>query len=272
MAKKTLLAIVQNILSAMDADEVNSINDTIEALQVAEVVKTAYEAMSDNRNWPHMHKLATLNGLSDTTKPSHMKMADSVKELTRISYNVRKVNDTQDKFTKIRPATPEVFLDLVNSRDSSKSNVQTIVDFDGGKLFIINDTSPTMWTSFDDQHVVFDSFNNTVDATMQADKSQILAYFDPSPFSLTDSYVPDLPSEAFTALQAEAKSIAFLELNQIANEKAEQTSRRAQSWLSQKSFTAQGGIDYRTNYGRRGGRARQSSLFNQSSTNSGSNN
>lgn len=271
MAKKTLLDIVQNILSSMDADEVNSINDTIEALQVAEVVKVAYEAMSDNRNWIHKQKLTTLDGISDTTKPSHMRLSDDVKELTRVSYNIRELVDIQDKFTKILPATPERFLDIVNSRDSSRTDVQTVTDFDGGKLFILNDEAPTMWTSFDDVHVIFDAFDNEVDTTMQTDKSQILAFFDPAPFVLSDSFVPDFPSEAFTALQAEAKSIASLELNQIVNDKAEQTSRRAQAWLSQKSFKVFGGVKYRTNYGRKG-RSREKPLLDLSSTSTRSNN
>lgn len=271
MAKKTLLKIVQNILSSMDSDEVNSINDTIEALQVAEVVQVAYEAMSDNRNWVHTQKLTTLNGLSDTTKPSHMSLSDEVKELTRVSYNIRELSDTRDNFTQIKPVTPEVFLDMVNSRDSSRTCIQTVTDFDGGKLFILNDTAPVMWTSFDDVHIVFDAFDNTVDATMQTDKTQILAFFNLSVFVLEDSFIPDLPSEAFTALQSEAKSIASLELNQIVNDKAEQISRRAQSWLSQKSFKVFGGVKYNTNYGRRG-RSGRSNLLDLSSTSTRSNN
>ena len=42
MAKLTVLEIVQNILSDLNSEEVNSISDTIEADQVAEIVKTTY--------------------------------------------------------------------------------------------------------------------------------------------------------------------------------------------------------------------------------------
>ena len=37
--KRTLLEMTQDILSAIDADEVNSIDDTVEATQVATIIK-----------------------------------------------------------------------------------------------------------------------------------------------------------------------------------------------------------------------------------------
>jgi hypothetical protein len=42
MAKMTLLEMTQDILSDMDSDEVNSINDSVESLQVAQIIKTTY--------------------------------------------------------------------------------------------------------------------------------------------------------------------------------------------------------------------------------------
>lgn len=259
MAKKTLLQITQNILSSLDADEVNSINDTIEAMQVAEVIGTVYDDMADGSNWPHLHKLSTLDNVGDITKPTHMKMAEGVKELTSIKYNTRKATDDRDKYQRIREVDNELFLNMVNSRNSSKDNVITVVDFDGASMLMLDDTAPTMWTSFDDEHIVFDSYDKEVDSTLQGSKTQLLAFFDPTPFSLSDSFIPDLPSEAFTALQAEAKSTAFLEVNQITNDKAEQVSRRSQTWLSKKAFKTGGGIKYNVNYGRT--RSRQRDTF-----------
>ena len=48
MAKMTLLEITQDIMSDMDSDNVNSINDSVEALQVAQVVKTTYYNIISN--------------------------------------------------------------------------------------------------------------------------------------------------------------------------------------------------------------------------------
>jgi len=265
LAKKTLLTLVQNILSSMDADEVNSISDTVEALQVAAVVGTVYEEMIDNSNWPHLHKLSTLESVSDVTKPTHMKMAVGLKELTRINYNIRKDTDNRDKFTTLQNKSPEEFLNICNSRNSSQDNVTTVIDFDGAPIYVFTDTPPTIWTTFDDDHIVFDSFDSDVESTLQESKTQILGWFDPSAFTLDDNYIPDLPSEAFTKLLAESKSTATFELNQETNDKAEQLSRRSSAWLSMKSFKIGGGVTYRTNYGRNV-RKRANPLLDLSST------
>jgi len=45
MAKMTVLEIVQDILNDIDGDEVNSIDDTLESEQVAQIVKSTYDAI-----------------------------------------------------------------------------------------------------------------------------------------------------------------------------------------------------------------------------------
>ena len=51
MAKMNLLAMTQDILSDMDSDDVNSINDSVEALQVAQIIKTTYYNIIDGKNY-----------------------------------------------------------------------------------------------------------------------------------------------------------------------------------------------------------------------------
>ena len=43
MPKMSLLEMTQDILSDMDSDEVNSINDSVESLQVLGIIKNTYE-------------------------------------------------------------------------------------------------------------------------------------------------------------------------------------------------------------------------------------
>lgn len=51
MAKMNLLELVQDILNDLNADNVNSIDDTIESQQVAQIVKSTYFALMHVRNW-----------------------------------------------------------------------------------------------------------------------------------------------------------------------------------------------------------------------------
>ena len=94
--KKSLLELVQDILSAIDADEVNSIDDTVEAMQVATVIKNVYLSMASNRNWSGQKKLISFNHSGTPDKPTHIKSPDNLKELHLFNYNATKDNLTID--------------------------------------------------------------------------------------------------------------------------------------------------------------------------------
>jgi len=57
MAKLTLLEMTQDIMSDMDSDDVNSINDSVEALQVAQIIKTTYYNIIDGKNYAFLYEL-----------------------------------------------------------------------------------------------------------------------------------------------------------------------------------------------------------------------
>ena len=248
MAKLSLLDIVQDILNDLDSDEVNSINDTIESLQVAQIVKTTYFEMIANRNWPHLKRTVQLDSLADTTKPTHLKLPELTKELIMLSYNKRKEGQTKDFFEELKWLEPEDFLRKCNRRNVDNTNVDKITDFGGAPFYIRNDIQAEWFTSFDDEHVVLDAYNSAIETTVQSAQSQALIYFEPS-WTHEDSFIPDLPSEAFPALLEEAKSTAFLVMKQQANDKAEQKSQRQQRWLSRKAWRVRGGVRY-PNFGR----------------------
>jgi len=77
MAKLTLLDMTQNILSAMDSDPVSSIDETVESVQVADLVKEAFFEIISQRDWPFLFQLVQLTGLGDTSNPTKMMMSDT---------------------------------------------------------------------------------------------------------------------------------------------------------------------------------------------------
>lgn len=248
--KMTLLEIVQDILNDMDSDPVNSIDDTTESQQVAQIVKTSFYSIISNRNWPHLRNLVQLNALSSTAKPNYLIVPEQVKELELFKYDITAVGDTNVELKDVTYKEPDEFLRYVSQRNTSNANVNVVTDFSGVKLLILNDTAPQFWTSFDDTYIVTDSYDATAASTLVKDKTQCMAYSSPD-WTHTDSAIPNLPEEAFTALLEEAKSAAFLTLKQVANQKAEQRATRQQRWLSRKAWRAHGGIQY-DDYGRKG--------------------
>lgn len=247
--RKTLLEIVQSILNDMDSDEVNSIDDTVESQQVANIVRSCYAEMINNRNWPHLKKLIQLDALGDVSKPNYLKAPETMKELITFSYDKRTVADNKTTLKDVYFKYPEDFLRYVSSRNPDLDNVIEVVDFSGTTILVINNLAPTYWTTFDDVHIVCDSYDSTIESTLQKARTQCLAYIEPT-WTHTNEAIPNLPTEAFSALEEEAKSTAFLNLKQMANQKAEQKAARQNRWLSRKAWRVQGGVRYE-DYGRR---------------------
>ena len=247
--RRTLLEMVQEILNDMSSDEVNSVDDTVESQQVANIIKSCYLEMMSNRDWPHMKRFTVLDSVIDVNRPTHLKLPEDVKELIFLNYDITKSTDTRINYRELKYKYPDEFIRYTMTRNSSDANTVRIVDTSGAVYFILNNIAPTYWTSFDDQYIVCDAYDNLVDTTLQSSKTQMYCVKSPTWEGLDDS-VPDLPAEAFSALIEEAKSTSFLVLKQSANQKAEQKVRRQQQWLSRKAWQAHGGVRYQ-NWGRR---------------------
>lgn len=214
--KPTLLEIVQDILSEIDSDEVQSTSDTTEADQVKTLLKRQYNYMLIRENIPEINAIFKFTALGDTSKPNYLQVPNDVKYFTVIRYNVRDADDTQDDYKEIRWEEPEHFIDRVVRRNSGSDNVTTVVDFSGQDLFIYNDQKPTFYTMFDDKHVIFDSYLSSVDSTIQQSKS--LGYGSKIPtFPVNDDDVFELDFNLTQELFTKTLSAAFDEIKQLGN-------------------------------------------------------
>ena len=249
MATYTLLEIVQDIINDLNSDPVNSINDTPEALQIAQIVKTTYNNLVSNRNWPQEKRTLQLSSVSDTNRPTHLQLPEDLKQLEVLFYDQRRSSsETKKKYEQIRYVEPERFLLDTNGRNEDESNVQLVTDFGGAEIKIRNDAAPSFWTSFDDEYIVFDAFDSDLETTVQGSNSQAIGYIEKA-FTFSDNFTPDLPSEAFASLIAESKANAYVVLRQEMNPRIEEEARKQRTWLSRKAWKAKGGVRY-PNYGR----------------------
>lgn len=180
MAKRILLDIVQNILSAMGSDEVNSISDTTEAEMVASIVKDAYYNLISSREFANNKVIFNLEGLGDTSNPTRMKIPENISKVEFIKYDRISSTGTVRQTTEITYLDPRDFLQLIDGRDNTASTVTEVVDSSGVLLNIITDTPPQYWTSFDDEYVVFDSYDSAEESTVQGSKTTCYGLVDPS--------------------------------------------------------------------------------------------
>jgi hypothetical protein len=223
MSKKTLLEITQIILSKMDSDEVNSIGDTTESLQVAQEIETSYYDLLGNIDIPERGKLVTFNSVIDATnRPNYLKVKELVDNFEFLLYNIG--TETEPNYKEINYIEPEKFILHVTNNAGTGSTV-VVTDFGGAKYPIKTNKHPDYYTTFDDTYMVFDSYNSEVDDTLQESKCIGFAQVVPV-FLLEDDYIPDIPAKHFPMLIAEASSACFINHKQAPNSKEEQRARR----------------------------------------------
>lgn len=250
MASMTLLEIVQDILSDLDSDEVNSIADTVESLQIAQVVRSTYFNIIDGKDWPHLYRFFQIEASGTTARPTQMRLPDNVVDVDYIKYNTRRIGDTFDRLTVIKYKTPVDFMKLVDGRHSDATNVLATTDPTGVKINVLTDTPPTYYTSFDNEHVIFDAYDSAVENTLQESKTQSYGKVYPT-WTMSDTFTPDLPTSAFSYLLNEAKATAFITAKQSPNPKAEQHAVTQRRRMSQEAWRVTNGVTL-PNYGRHG--------------------
>lgn len=224
----TLLEVVQNALSAMDSDEVQSISDTVESEQVAMEAKRVFYEFSNRIDLESQENLIQLSSLSDTTHPNYLKLPDGVSEVLEVKYDNRKdAHDTEFKYEPVRYLDRKSFLDITTrfQPDTEDTKYDTVVDFSGIKLCICKTRAPCYFTSFDDKHLVFDAYNSAVDSSLQQSKCMCYGRVEPV-FLMDDNFVIPLDSRATMAYLSEVISSCFVNIKQQGNSKEEQRARR----------------------------------------------
>jgi hypothetical protein len=119
-------------------------------------------------------------------------------------------------------------LDYVNNYNPNDTTVSTYVFETTGGIFNLqykNNVTPRFCTILQNYYILFDSYDNTVDSTLQTSKTQCFGEGTVE-WEMEDSFVPNLDENQFSLLLNEAKSLAFLELKQMSHPKAEQEAKR----------------------------------------------
>jgi len=289
--KYTLLEMTQDVLSNMSSDEVNSIGDTVESLQVARIIKQKYFDVINRLNLIEHEQLLQLNPSLDDTSPVIMYVPEGVSNIKWLKYfnsntssavNLAESTDINDEINGITPTSSssgisppgyayvtllpiEQFIEMVNRFDPSVDNVEsfTFSDTSNGfnksfTFYYKNDSQPCYATIISNYYVIFDSYDNTVDDTLQGSKTMFMGSVIPT-FRMEDSFIPDLAEEQFPLLLSEAKSLAFYELKQQPHQLAMQESKRGWSTIQKKKNidNVPSDFDQLPDFGRKGNYMRQ---------------
>jgi len=249
----TLLQVVQKTLEALGSDDVNSISDTVEATQIAQLAQDAFYEILNQKEWPFLWKLRQLEPLADSLHPNYLRLPTSVIRVEQLKYDCTDPNDSTAgefmRFVDVTWTDPQSFLDEVQRRNTMDTTIEVIEDFNGVKLPIYIESNPSSWTTFDDEYVVFDAYRSDIESTLQANRSQAMCLEYPD-FSLDDDFVPAWPNHMFQVWLAEVKSTAFIYLRQEASPKDEQRAHRGLAVL-RRSASRTNEDDGKVRFGRR---------------------
>ncbi len=238
----TLLEIVQQILSAMDSDEVSSINDTVESYQVALLVKSVFYDIATDLNLPEHNGLFELDASGDNTKPTLMTLPTTVTRLDEVKYDQKETADTYKNYVDVEYKPWPEFFRMQSSLREQVSGVGQMTITHNGESFEVmyrNDAHPKFWSTFDDYQIIFDAFDSSVDTTLQKAKSMCQGALYPT-FSLTDGAYPDIDPTQFSYFVNKCKTRAFAELKQMANPESNAETRRQKIILQKRMRRTQG--------------------------------
>jgi hypothetical protein len=253
--KKTLLELTQDILSSMDADAVNSISDTPEAMQVATIVKNTYLDIVERASLPENYTLVNLESSGDPDKPVLMSVPSNVENVLWVKYNKEDEDNPDLKYQDVKYLPLEEFVDHVSQFSESNTEVDSMeLSEDGFNLTFLfkNDTAPEYWTTFNDTSIVFDSYDSAVETTLQSSKTLCLGKRAVS-WEMSDVFIPDLDSSQFPLLFNEAKANAWAELRQSQHPRAERQANRHWTRLQTSKYKAKdiSDLDSLPNFGRK---------------------
>jgi hypothetical protein len=255
MPQYTLLELTQKLLSSMDSDEINSIFDTTEAQQVVSIIQTVYYDIVSVGELPRDDDLFQLVASGDPAKPVVMTLPSDVNDIRWIKYDNHTTDDTRVTYQPLIPMPLIDFIEMVTSLNPDEGNVLAYTHTIGSNswtLYCKTDAAPRFYTTTDDNTVLFDSYDEEVDTTLQTSKTMCFGQRT-YPWSNADSFVPPLDDKQSQRLLHEAKALAFAELKQAQHLKAEKTAReiRIDQQASKHKIPTQNDYDLVMDMGRR---------------------
>ena len=161
--RNTVLELVNDILSSANEDAVSTLGETEESEMVLVILNRAYRLLTEEIDWDYrgiLTKLDTATGTTTTWNPSTYPALPWVCKL---------------------PTNVESVYSIFYNSDTSVTSkpVMAYREPDWFQYHVINrrgfatDRDPKEWTMFDDQYVVFDSFDSAVENQIASANSEI---------------------------------------------------------------------------------------------------
>jgi len=250
--KLTLLRVVQDVSRYMQGFDIDSVFDTDESTDIAYICERMYYHLAQRYNnigWTG--GVGTLEAVIDPNRPNYLRIPENVQKIqsARIQYNAAKQKQNGTiRYKDVKYLEPQQFLDRQLGMSDAIPNTMVVNDPSGIEYVIKTDKAPDYCTSFDQELIVFDSYDNEEDTTLQQTKSRI-EFTSEEVFLIQDDFIVPIPSDLSTLYT----DLCIVEAStQLRQEPAQEVQRRARAALirmQQKSNTI-GSQGKKITYGR----------------------
>src|SRR5260370_33222766 len=125
--KYTLLQLTQDILSSMDADQITSINDTAESLQVVTCIKTVYDDILSRSGIFVYKTLCTLVASGNVLQPVLMTKPTNITTIDWVKYDRHGFSDAPGtvSFQELKFLPIDTFMIMSHELQTTASNVSS---------------------------------------------------------------------------------------------------------------------------------------------------
>jgi hypothetical protein len=243
---KTLLQYVQTTLSAMDSDRVDSIGDTEESMQVADTAQEVYNELIHRQNWAWLRRPVIITGAADVAQPTKVFIPDNCRYLVNLWYDDPDSTGAT-RLVKLTYCEPDEF---ITRFQNAATNRQLVTTPEGLKFYVGTDREPMFYTTFHDNEFYCDSFDQALEATLQSNKFSALGFVNPD-FTISDSFVPDLPETMVPLFQSTLTAVASLYYRQKESAPDEARVRRQKARLNREDSQFTEDTYYHARFGRR---------------------
>jgi hypothetical protein len=251
MAKRTILQLVQQLGESIGSDEIDTLDETIEASEIATILEQTVTEVISRKRWEFIKDRVRQLDIRDIAS-TQLNTLVIPSDVTRI--NCLKYRDTNNAdvttFIKLTYMQPCEFIEFVQARNSADSNITAIANDDGVLINVLTDNAPTRWTSFDEENITFDAYDATLGTGNLIADSVIIADIVPV-IDYTDATATlKVPERMETLIYNEAVSTCAIRLRQTVDPKAERVARRQHIALREQEHITNKDIK-EANYARR---------------------
>ena len=224
MAKITMLGFVQQIAEAIESDEIDTLDETLEASAIMTILEQTYSEVLDRRDWEFIRdRVVQLDerDAADVLQINQLRIPPNVTAIQCLRYLSK-----EGKYTDLTYMQPCDFIAHLHGRNQSDDTITTVINDDGVPMFIHNHIAPTRYTSFDEESIAFDAFETVRGVGNQIADTVIVGNVKPVPdFTNPAAFLP-IPERMFSLILNEAIATANYRLRQTQDPRSERLARR----------------------------------------------